>query len=215
MKVKICGIRTPEEAEKVLKYSPDAIGIIGLSPHVAKNYVEPIVARKIVNSVLSRIETFLLLNDSDYKSISSYYKEVKSSAIQLIGDIKPEDIIKLKNSLPGIKLIKVIHITSEEAVDLAKTYEDCNAVNELLLDSKIGNKLGGTGKVHNWDISRRIVESSKKPVWLAGGLNTGNLEEAIKTVRPYGVDVETGVQNPDGSKDYEEIKKFISIAHSY
>ena len=103
----------------------------------------------------------------------------------------------------------------KRSIEFSQLYEKCNYVDELLLDSRTGNKTGGTGIVHEWNISRRIVRQSRKPVWLAGGLKISNLKEAIRTVKPYGVDVETGVQNPDGSKNYYSINEFISIAKSF
>lgn len=93
--------------------------------------------------------------------------------------------------MPNLTTVKVIHVTEKKTIDLAKKYESCSSVDQLLLDSKVGNKGGGTGLTHDWSISKQIVQNSNKPVWLAGGLK------------------------PDGSKNYQKIKKFISLAHSF
>jgi phosphoribosylanthranilate isomerase len=116
--------------------------------------------------------------------------------------------------MPLLQIVKVISVTGEESKAIAHTYEASFAVDQLLLDSKIGKQRGGTGVVHDWNVSKRIILNGKKPVWLAGGIKLHNLKEAITSVKPYGIDVETGVQNSDGSKNYDTIKQFITLIHA-
>ena len=216
MRVKICGIRNMDEGKKISLLKPDAIGIlVGYNKKIAPNVISEKKAREIIRNIPEKIDTFLLTDKTNVKTITSYCKRIGNKYLQLTGDIDIEEIGKIKSRIPGIKIVKVIHINGEKSIEFSQLYEKCNYVDELLLDSRTGNKTGGTGIVHEWNISRRIVRQSRKPVWLAGGLKISNLKEAIRTVKPYGVDVETGVQNPDGSKNYYSINEFISIAKSF
>ena len=113
-----------------------------------------------------------------------------------------------KNSNLGI--IKQIPIVDDNSISVAETYADL--VDAILLDTKAGSEVGGTGKTHNWDISREIVSSINKPVILAGGLNPDNVANAIKKVKPYAVDVSSGVESEPGIKDSEKMKRFIQNA---
>ena len=217
MKVKICGIRTVGEAKRVHELGTDAIGVlVGFDESVAPNVIPKEKARQIVkciHNLRDPVETFLLTDKKDAETNYLYSSYIGNSHIQLLGDIKTEDIIRLKKELPEVGIVKVIHVSGYDAVKFAEEYGACRAVDALLLDSRIGyEKRGGTGITHDWTISRKIVKNSHKPVWLAGGLRTSNLRDAIVSVRPYGVDVETGVENPDGSKNYDEIGRFIYIA---
>ncbi len=217
MKVKICGIRTVEEAMKVAEMHPDALGIIvGFNQDIAPNVIPEDRAKEIVQSIQKlpyKIDTFLLTDKYDAETNTQYSRNIGNSHIQLLGDVSISDVIRIRRELPKLGIVKVIHVTGYEAVSLAREYEACDAVDALLLDSRIGyRKRGGTGQTHDWGISRKITENSRKPIWLAGGLTVYNLRDAIEAVNPYGVDVETGVQKTDGSKNYDAIREFISVA---
>ena len=125
-------------------------------------------------------------------------------------EIKLEEIGKLRKSLPKVKLTKAIHVEDESAVELAKKFE--KYVDYLLLDTKAKGKLGGTGVVHNWDISRKIVKSVKCKVFLAGGLNPTNVHLAVEKVQPFAVDTNSGVKAKDRKKDETKLAKFIERA---
>lgn len=119
----------------------------------------------------------------------------------------------LREALPGIALVQVIHVRNELSLDEAVTIAPF--INGILLDS--GNpdlsvkELGGTGRVHNWDISRKIVEQTPVPVFLAGGLKPENVAEAIRNVNPYGVDVCSGLRT-NGKLDLQKLKLFFQNA---
>lgn len=216
MKSKICGIRTPEEALNTARFHPSAIGIlVGFDKEIAPNAISEEQAHSIVETLRTQpfyIETFLLTDKDDPETNIHLAKTVGSSHIQLLGDVTPEGIKRIKEALPELKIVKVIHITGPESLKLARRYEAINDLDALLLDSREGRVRGGTGKIHDWSISAEIARASNLHVWLAGGLKVSNLREAMKTVKPYGVDVETGVQNSDGSKNYKLIREFIQIA---
>jgi phosphoribosylanthranilate isomerase len=216
MKSKICGIRTPEEALNTARLHPGAIGIlVGFDKAIAPNVVSEEQAHSIVEALHTQpynIDTFLLTDKDDPETNIHFAETVGSSHIQLLGDVTPEGIRRIKETLPELKIVKVIHIIGLESIEVAKQYEATNNLDALLLDSRVGRVRGGTGKTHDWSISEEIARESHLPVWLAGGLRISNLKGAMKKVKPYGVDVETGVQNLDGSKNYELIGEFIQIA---
>ena len=140
------------------------------------------------------------------------YKRVRTSMIQLHDDISVDNIKRIRKKLPHVPLVRVIGIVGDQAVDLARSYEPF--VDALLLDSRSEDRIGGTGKVHDWSISRRLVATVRIPVILAGGLTPDNVLEAIDTVNPYGVDVNSGVEFPNGEKDPEKERAFVHLAKS-
>jgi len=116
---------------------------------------------------------------------------------------------RVRNGLKGVKIIKSIHVTGLGAIELAKEY--LPFADALLLDSRDGARIGGTGKTHDWEISRKIVRESNKPVILAGGLSPDNVYQAVKKVRPFAVDVNSGVET-NLRKDPAKMKVFINEA---
>jgi len=112
--------------------------------------------------------------------------------------------------MPGVSIVQVIHVVGEDAIDQARTA--ARAAHALLLDSgdpsKAVKELGGTGRIHDWAVSRTICEEVEVPVWLAGGLTPDNVGEAVHRVRPFGVDVCSGVRT-DGRLDEEKLRRFV------
>ena len=141
---------------------------------------------------------------------------IGNTHLQIVGDMSAGEIVKLKRLLPLLKIVKRVGVDGPESIKEARLYDVCAGVDQLLLDSSVGAVArGGTGKTHDWNISRHIVETCQKPVWLAGGIRLGNVEDAMRGVHPYGIDVETGVQFQDGTKDYAVIEKFIEWVHEF
>ena len=139
-------------------------------------------------------------------------KELGVTTIQLHGDTTPQEAKEVRRELPYMKLYKAIHVTRIEAIQNAETYAD--VVDAVILDTinVSTNQVGGTGQTHDWSISAQIVKGLSIPVILAGGLNPDNVAEAIKQVQPFAVDVNSGVKNADGYKDFEKLKSFIERA---
>ena len=121
----------------------------------------------------------------------------------------------MRKSLPGVSIVQVIHVRDEGAIDEALSIQD--DVDALLLDS--GNpdltvkELGGTGRTHNWDVSRRLIGAVSRPVFLAGGLRPNNVARAVATVRPFGLDLCTGVRS-DGTLDADKLARFMGAVHA-
>jgi phosphoribosylanthranilate isomerase len=221
MKSKICGIPSLEVAERVIATRPDAIGIYcWTNPEKGRNFTDKETARRIARLAAdSSIESFYLMYEDSSISSEKAYEDcsfIGNTHIQIVGDMQINAIIKLKHRLPSLQIVKRVGVAGLESIQEALMYDACEGVDQLLLDSSSGNVArGGTGKAHDWSVSRQIVEQCSKPVWLAGGMRLHNVEDAMGTVRPYGIDVETGVQLPDGSKDYPAIEEFITKVHNF
>ncbi len=210
MKVKICCIQTTEEANLVIQHGATAIGLVGHMPSGPGIISDEQIAT-IATSIPSHIESFLLTSETTVEDIVAHHKKTKTTCIQIVDRISLGTTIDLKNVLPDIKIIPVIHVldewTIEEAVNMAPY------VDALLLDSGNPNlaikQLGGTGKVHNWTISKRIVQAVDVPVYLAGGLNASNIAQAIDQVQPFGVDLCSGVQT-NKKVDRQKLNAFFN-----
>ncbi len=169
---------------------------------------------KIAATVPPPIATFLLTSRTNPEDIIEHVKLCRVNTVQLVDAIKLEDYTKLRQGLPGIKLVQVLHVQGENTLQQARAIAPL--VDALLLDS--GNpdlavkELGGTGRIHDWSISQRIVASSAKPVFLAGGLNAENIARAVAIVRPFGVDLCTSVRS-NGTLDPIKLKGFLSALH--
>ena len=134
--------------------------------------------------------------------------------IQLHSDIEESEVEKIKNELPGIELVRLIHVSSDG--NICTDYKKMKYVDYYLLDSfnLSTNQVGGTGLTHDWNKSKELIKLLDKPTFLAGGLNPDNVVDAIKTVLPYRVDVNSGCKNEFGKKDREKVIEFVSNAKS-
>src|SRR3989344_3426197 len=207
--VKICGITDIETARAVASLGADMLGF-HVDLHHSRNPLTRDMVAKIVSELPLTCSAVLVTSATNPEKIAQLVKKTGVTAIQLHGDI--EEMHKLKSELPNIKLYKVVNVFDEGAIEEAKDYE--GIADALVLDSAIKEtgQRGGTGKTHDWNISRKIVESVSIPVILAGGLNPDNVSEAVRKVRPYAVDVNSGVSNPDGTKNLEKVKLFVERA---
>lgn len=208
-RVKICCINSVEEAWIAIGYGASAVGLVSDMPSGPGVISENLIA-EISRKVPPGVSTFLLTSKRDAESIINQQKRTKVNTIQICDRFKG-DYRTLREALPGISLVQVIHVTGEESIREAQSVAP--SVDALLLDS--GNpllsvkELGGTGRVHDWYISRRIRELVDVPVFLAGGLNPDNVKEAINQVGPFAVDVCGGVRT-NGVLDRAKLSRFFS-----
>ncbi len=209
-RVKICCISTLEEAWIAINHGASALGLVSEMPSGPGVIHESLIA-EIARRIPPFVSSVLLTSKRSPSEIIEQHRRCGTNAIKICDDLDPDGIDEVSSALPGINLIKVIHVNGEGSIEKAKTVSQY--VNGILLDS--GNKggsvveLGGTGRTHNWEISRRVVEAVEAPVILAGGLNPGNVSEAIRLVKPYAVDVCSGVRT-GGSLDSDKLQSFIS-----
>ncbi len=199
VRVKICGITNIDDALASVEYGADAIGLVfhPMSPRV----VTPEAAKKIISALPPFVTTIGVFVDKRKREIEKIISHVGLDAVQLHGT-EPPDACRINRKV--IKAIRVKELTDLEPL---KTYK----VSAFLLDTYSPHAVGGTGRIFNWNIA---VEAKKfGPIILAGGLNSENIEEAIRWVRPYGIDVATGVEGKQkGKKDHKKLRIFIEKA---
>jgi phosphoribosylanthranilate isomerase len=211
--VKICCMASREEARLAMSMGATALGLVSAMPSGPGPIADEMIAG-IAAVVPPPIATFLLTCRQDAESIIDQHAQCRTSTLQLVDHVAPVELQKLRARLPGIRLVQVIHVGGEESIDEARAVG--GLVDALLLDSgnqKLAVKeLGGTGRVHDWRISRRIREVSRVPLYLAGGLNAGNVAEAIAMVQPHGVDICSGVRT-DGKLDAAKLRAFFQAVN--
>jgi phosphoribosylanthranilate isomerase len=192
-----------------IEFGASAIGLVGKMPS-GPGPISNELIRSIAKTVPPPIATFMLTSETSVKGIIEHYQRTNTNTIQIVDSLSTGTYIQLREALPGVKIVQVIHVIDEKSVDEA--LEISGMVDAILLDS--GNpklkvkELGGTGRVHNWKFSRQIREGSKCPVFLAGGLNPGNVRQAIEEVQPFAVDVCSGVRT-DGKLDRQKLELFF------
>lgn len=208
-RVKICCISSIAEAAIAVQHGAAAIGLVSAMPSGPGVIAEETIA-EIAANVPPGVATFLLTSKRDADSIIAQQRRCRVNTLQLCDSVEPGCHVKLREALPGIALVQVIHVTGPESVDEAVSL--AGSVDALLLDSGnqklVVKELGGTGRTHDWRISRQIVESVRVPVYLAGGLNPDNVTTAIQEVRPFGLDICSGLRT-NGHLDEQKVERFF------
>ncbi len=213
-RVKICCILSRDEAALAIRHGAHAIGLVSAMPSGPGVISEERIT-EIAASVPPAVATFLLTSEQLPDAIIAQQRWTRVSTVQLCDRLEPGACQKIRHALPGVKLVQVVHVQGPEALDEA--CEVAADVDAVLLDS--GNlalpvkELGGTGRTHDWDISARIREALPVPMFLAGGLRPDNVAEAVKRVRPFGIDLCSGVRT-DGILDERKLSAFIDAARS-
>jgi len=209
IRIKICCISSIEEAQTAISFGADAIGLVGRMPS-GQGVINDDLICSIAKSVPPPIATFLLTSETSSGGVVNHHRKVNTNTIQIVDALKLGSYRDIREKLPNIKIVQVIHVLDERSIDEA--LKKSGKVDALLLDSGNPNlavkELGGTGRTHNWALSRKIVDQSKVPVFLAGGLNSSNVREAIDVVQPYGVDVCSGVRT-DCKLDERKLEAFF------
>lgn len=208
-KVKICCISSREEARMAIEFGASAIGLVGHMPS-GPGIISDELITEISCNTPTHIATFLLTSETDAEAIIAHQRKVLTNTIQIVDSLRSGTYKEIRQALPGIKLVQVIHVRDDQSLDDA--LEVAPLVDYILLDSGNPNlavkELGGTGRTHNWATSRRIVESVGKPVFLAGGLRPDNVRAAVEAVEPYGIDLCSGVRT-NGKLDPFKLEKFF------
>lgn len=191
MRLKICGITTSDDAFLAIANGADALGfLIGLMyPSDDETTCE--AAAEIVAALPPFVSTVLVTHQIDPEWVVNTSRALHCTTVQLHGEFPLQRIPDLRAALPYLKITRVAHVEGEGSV--AQAVAIAEWADAVHLDTKTATRLGGTGRVHDWQVSARIVRSVRVPVILAGGLTPGNVRQAIETVRPYGVDVNSGV----------------------
>ena len=192
----------------------DALGLVSAMPSGPGVVADDVIA-KIASFVPPPIATFLLTSRTEADAIIEQQRSCQCNTLQFVDTVAVTELQKIREALPGISLVQVIHVTGEESIEEALAVE--NHVDAILLDSGNPNlevkELGGTGRTHNWEISRKIREAIDKPLFLAGGLKPENVAEAIRQIEPYGIDICSGVRT-DGKLDADKLDEFMKAVQS-
>jgi len=212
--VQIAGIRSLEEAGLLLQAGVDWLGFpLRLESHREDLPAEEV--SRIIASLGIGDRAVLITYLADAPAIAGLAAMLGCRRVQLHGDITAGEVRRLKDSVPGICLIKALVVGPGNLDDLIRMAGDCGPLVDAFItdtwDPQTGAR-GATGKAHDWEASRRIVESATRPVILAGGLTPENVGRAIMQVRPAGVDSHTGVEAPDGTKDPALVGAFVGEA---
>ena len=214
VRVKICCIASDAEADLAIDAGADALGLVSAMPSGPGPIAEETI-QSIIHGVGTRAATVLLTSRQDAASIGAQLDRVRPTVVQLVDELSERDYMALRVSHPSVVLMQVIHVRGSDAVREATTVAPF--VDALLLDS--GNpmaavkELGGTGRVHDWSVSRAICDAVHLPVFLAGGLHANNVAEALERVRPFGVDICSGVRS-EGRLDRDKLRAFMYAARS-
>ncbi|HRP32612.1 MAG TPA: phosphoribosylanthranilate isomerase [Agriterribacter sp.] len=209
-RVKICCISSTDEATMAIKFGASALGLVANMPS-GPGVITDEEILKITRIVPPAISTFMLTSETSADEIIEHHKRTLTNTIQIVDELKEGTYETIKKALPAIKIVQVIHVIDEKTIDEAIRIS--HLVDALLLDSGNPNleikELGGTGRVHNWTISKKIVEQSKVPVFLAGGLTAENVKQAIEQVQPFGLDLCSGVRT-DKKLDPKKLETFFN-----
>lgn len=211
-RIKICCISSESEAATAVSFGASAIGLVAKMPSGPGPIADELI-KTIAASVPPPVATFLLTSEQTAGNIAEHHRRTLTNTIQIVDELLGREYELIRSALPHVKLVQVIHVVGESSVDEAA--EIAEHVDAILLDS--GNpmlavkELGGTGRRHDWKLSRKIVETCGKPVFLAGGLNATNVREAIETVQPFGLDICSGVRT-DGLLDPFKLEQFFNSA---
>lgn len=211
-RIKICCIASEAEAELAIAAGADALGFVGPMP-TGPGVIAPEAIRRIVASVPPPITSFLLTSGTTAEGIASEAEEAGVSTVQIVQHVDPSLLEALGRRMPALRRVQVIHVEDASAVDLVRAYEPYAHV--FLLDSGRPGamELGGTGRVHDWSISAAVVRATQRPVFLAGGLNAGNVADAMRQVGPFGLDLCTGVRT-EGALDRDKLAAFVAAVRS-
>lgn len=199
--VKICGIRTQSEAKEIAKMNADFIGIL---VNVRNTNISISVRRAMTIVRTAKIKSIILTPEKNSKKLVKIIHKIKPWGVQLMRP-SPQLALEIKKHTKS-KVIPMVFVNDSDPFDEVKKYASSDYI---LLDSKNGTLLGGTGIKHDWNISKKIISKTKIPIILAGGLNSKNVKNAIKKTNPFAVDAESSLRNQKSYRDLSKVEEFI------
>ncbi|MFZ1988810.1 MAG: phosphoribosylanthranilate isomerase [Alphaproteobacteria bacterium] len=213
-RVKICCISSVAEAQLAIASGADALGFVAVQPPSPRTISDTLIAT-IAATVPPPVATFLLTARSTADAIADHVAITHPTTVQIASYIAPSELARLAELLPATRRVQVIHVEGPEVLDLIPRYAP--HVHAFLLDSGRPSadvpEYGGTGQTHDWSVSAAFVRASPLPVFLAGGLRPDNVEEAIRLVKPFGVDLCSGVRT-GGKLDADKLNTFMSAVRT-
>ena len=213
-RVKICCISSVDEAWTAIRHGASALGLVSTMPSGPGVIDEDLIA-EIARRIPPGVASFLLTCARDADTVVDQQRRAGVNTVQLVDAVDPPEYARMRRAMPGVALVQVIHVLGDESIEEARAVAP--HVNAILLDSGNPNlavkELGGTGRVHDWEVSRRIVEGVDLPVYLAGGLREENVVEATRRVRPFGLDLCSSVRT-GGALDAAKLDRFLAAVRA-
>lgn len=210
MRIKVCCISSLQEARTAVEAGAHALGLVSAMPSGPGPIDENLIA-EIASRVPPGVDTFLLTCNHDAPSIIEQLRRTRCRTVQLVDEIEDSVYSAIRFELPNVRIVQVIHVQDRGAIDEARAAAE--HVDAILLDSgrpkAVIKELGGTGRTHDWAISAALREAVSVPVFLAGGLNASNAAAAIGAVRPFGLDLCSGVRS-NGRLDAAKLGSFFA-----
>jgi phosphoribosylanthranilate isomerase len=210
VRIKICCISSIDEAQLAIAAGADALGLVSEMPS-GPGVIDDELIREIALTVPPPVASVLLTSRRMARDIADHAKFAAVNTVQIVDHVDPAQHDTMARIMPGVRRMQVIHVEDGGALDLLNDYG--LRVNAFLLDSgrpkAETRELGGTGRIHDWAVSAEFVRRSPVPVFLAGGLHPGNVADAIAQVRPYGVDLCSGVRS-GGRLDPAKLASFMA-----
>ena len=215
-RVKICCIASLAEARCAQAAGAAALGLVSQMPSGPGVVADEVIAEVAAALRGEAVRTFLLTSRTTAAAIAAQHTLAGTTTLQLVDQVPVGELQRLRQLCSGVERVQVIHVVDESSV--AQALAVAPWVDALLLDSGnpglVVKELGGTGRTHNWALSRRIRDALyPKPVWLAGGLRSDNVVKAIQAVQPFGLDLCTGVRS-HGQLDAVKLAAFMAAVHS-
>lgn len=210
MKIKICGVKNSEDLKIAVESGADAVGFLVGQLHASSDFILPSTASRLAAELPPYITPVIVTHLIEAEAIFEIIKKTSIYTVQLHGGSNIGEVKKLKKLLPDCgKIIQAVHIVYDSVDSDPEGFYPY--VSAILLDSynKSTGQVGGTGKTHNWEKSAQIVKASKVPVVLAGGLNPRNVAEAIKMVKPFGIDANSGLKGENGVHSIDLCRNFV------
>jgi phosphoribosylanthranilate isomerase len=212
---KLCGIRSARDLEIAVEAGADAVGFICGVTHVSEDALREDAARELARHTPPYVSTVLVTHLESAREILSLAEFVGVDTIQVHGLVDADTVAAVYAEARGRRVTKAVHVTGPEAIEEARSYAAiCDA---LHLDSRTADRLGGTGELHDWSISREIVDMARgmgRQVILSGGLKPENVADAVAAVQPFAVDVNSGIEDEKGDKVLERALRFVSAARN-
>jgi phosphoribosylanthranilate isomerase len=213
VRTKICGIGTIGDLTAAVDAGADAIGLIVGTTHVSEDELSVAAARELAAAAPPFISKVLVTHLLSSDEILGLAEAVGVDTLQVHGEISTDTMRQIWCRRDALRIIRTVHVNGDHAIATAR--EAARSCHAVLLDTRTPSRLGGTGLTHDWNISRRIVETLRQsscPVILAGGLDQTNVAAAIHAVRPYGVDANSRLKDPNGRKDAAACAAFVHAA---
>ncbi len=208
MRIKICGIRNPQQGKAIAQFGATALGFICVSASPRFVTVEQI--REIVEQIPTKTDKIGVFANTSIAEITDTVNNAGLTGVQLHGDESPEFCQQLRQVLPSVEIIKALRIRNVDDINNVNIYGDF--IDTFLLDAYHPQQLGGTGKTLDWNLLEQFEPS--RPWFLAGGLTPDNITEALSQIHPSGIDLSSGVERAPGDKDLDKVAKLFEKVRS-